>query len=58
VQVEDAATVFPEQLSLDLANSDAFVPVIASVPIVRFVLPGLETVNVCADDELPTATLP
>ena len=51
-------TVALSQLSLDLANSDAFVPAMEIVPMPRETLPVFVMVNVCAEDELFTFTLP
>ena len=58
VQLLGGAMVWPEQLSLSLLNSEAFVPVKVMVPITRSAVPPPEIVNVCAVDELPTCTFP
>ena len=58
MQVLPGVTVALSQLSLDLANSDAFVPAVEIVPMPRETLPVFVMVNVCAEDELFTFTLP
>ena len=54
MQLLDGAKVWPEQLSFNVLNSEAFVPVKVMVPITRSAAPALEIVNICAVDELPT----
>jgi hypothetical protein len=58
VHVLPGVTVALSQLSFDLANSDKFVPEMEMVPMPRDTLPVFVMVNVCAEDELPTFTLP
>jgi len=58
VHVPDGPIVCPVQLSFCLLNWVVSVPVREIVPIIRLPPPVLVTVNVWADDELPTTTFP
>jgi hypothetical protein len=54
-QVLPDMTVEPEQVSLLIAKSLAFAPPIVAVEMVRFAVPLLVTVSVCAALGAPTS---
>jgi hypothetical protein len=58
VQLDEGATVLPEQVSFCVPNSPAFVPVGVIVPTTRLAPPVFVTVKVCAADELPAVIFP
>jgi len=58
VHVPDGPMVCPVQLSFCLLNCVGSVPVRVIVPIIRFAVPVLVTVNVWDDDEAPTTIFP